>query len=46
MLTLFVSPGEEGGDELQDLEFLGVGAVQGEEVEEVVCDDVSGKGDD
>lgn len=42
LFALFVGPGEEGGDELEDLEFFGVGAVEGEEVEEVVCYDLSG----
>ena len=36
LFALFVGPAEEGGDELEDLEFFRVGAVEGEEVEEVV----------
>jgi len=38
---LLVGPVQQGGDELQDLEFFGVGAVEGEEMEEVVGDDLS-----
>jgi len=34
---LFVGPGEDGGEELEDLELFGVGAVEGEELEDVVC---------
>jgi len=29
LLALFVGPAEEGGNELEDLEFLRVGAVEG-----------------
>jgi len=36
LFALFVGPAEEGGDELQDLELFGVGAVEVQEVEEVV----------
>jgi hypothetical protein len=37
LLALLVGPAEEVGDDLEDLEFLGVGAVEGEKLEEVVC---------
>jgi hypothetical protein len=43
LFTLIVRPAEEGGDELEDLELFGVGAVEGEEVEEVVRYDLSGR---
>lgn len=36
-LVLLVGPGEDCGDEVKDLKFLGVGAVEGEELEEGVC---------
>ena len=41
MFALLVGPVEEAGDYLEDLEFLGVGAVEGEELEEVVGYDLS-----
>lgn len=41
MLFLLFCPGEEGGDDLEDLEFLGIGAVEGEESQEVVGDDLT-----
>ena len=41
MFLLLVGPVKEGGDELQDLKLFGVGAVEGEEVEEVICYDLS-----
>ena len=37
LLALLVGPAKEVGDNLENLEFLGVGAVEGEELEEVVC---------
>lgn len=44
MFALLVGPVEEAGDYLEDLKFLGVGAVEGEELEEVVGYDLSVKG--
>jgi len=41
LLSLLVGPAEQGGDELKDLEFFGVAAVEGQEVQEVVCYDLS-----
>ena len=41
---LFVGPGEDGGEELEDLELFGVGAVEGEELEDVVCYECSVRG--
>lgn len=41
-LALLFGPGEEGGDELEYLEFLRVGAVEGEEMDEVVGYDLAG----
>ena len=41
---LFVGPCEDGGEELEDLEFFGVGAVEGEELEDVVCYECSVEG--
>jgi hypothetical protein len=41
LFALLVCPTQQGGDELKDLKLLGVGAVEGEEVEEVVCYDLS-----
>lgn len=35
--ALLVGPVEEVGHDLEDLEFFGVGAVEGQELEEVVC---------
>lgn len=40
MFALLVGPVEVAGHDLEDLEALGVAAVEGEEVEEVVCDDL------
>lgn len=42
LLLLLFGPREEGGDDLENLEFLGVGAVQSQEAEEVVCDNLTG----
>jgi len=41
LFTLGVGPAEEGGNELEDLELLRVAAVEGQEVEEVICYDLS-----
>lgn len=41
LLFLGVGPVEEGGDDLEDLELLGIGAVQGEEVQEVIGNNLS-----
>lgn len=41
LLALLVGPVEEAGDDLEDLELAGVGAVEGEELDEVVGDDLS-----
>jgi len=41
LFTLFVSPGKESSDELEDLEFLGVGAIQGKKMEEMVRNELS-----
>lgn len=41
LFALFVGPVEQPGDDLEDLEFLGVGAVEREELEEVICYDLS-----
>lgn len=41
LFALLVGPAEQGSDELQDLELLGVGAVEGQEVKEVICHDMS-----
>jgi hypothetical protein len=40
LLALFVGPVEVAGHDLEDLETFGIGAVKGEEVEEVVGDDL------
>ena len=42
LLAFVVGPAEQGGDQLQDLEFFRVGSVEGEEVEEVVGYDLAG----
>lgn len=41
LLLLLVGPVEQGGDDLQDLEFARVGSVEGEKVQEVVRDDLA-----
>jgi hypothetical protein len=35
--VLLIGPGQDCGDQVEDLEFLGVGAVEGEELEEGIC---------
>ena len=41
LFALLVGPTQKGCNELKDLELLGVGTIEGQEVEEVVCHDLS-----
>ena len=41
LFTFFVGPAEERGDELKNLEFLRVGAIKREKVQEVIGDDLA-----
>lgn len=43
LFALLVGPVEVAGHDLEDLEAFGVAAVEGEEVEEVVCYDLPGR---